>query len=448
VMDQHHKDSLEAFAYRVDMESKGLKQLSEEARVFKEQTQIALGGFFADFFKSGTSSFKAFWEQFQSIGFQAIGNLMAKIVMEKIDTFLASRGGQGVGAGLFGIAAGQASGSGLGGALGGAVGGYQIGGVMGAVIGGVTGLVSGLMEQGKRAREAAEAQRLATEEQSRAMREAFGALTRSTEAWVNDFLTFSATESDTERELRNITSARNQLAGRAFDIARATPGSNITNQLMNFGTQGDYESLLNALRGQADNLSAPLRILLDQLEELDAAFRRNTEAVADAARIQQLAEREQRAQSLERFRDSLLLSGQSTLSPVEQLAEARRQYDLMLALAGQGDASAIASIPETARALLDASRAVNASGVRYAEDFQRVTEDTARLIESLRSDEPVDVIDTILERTDDWVAIQEASLAVQQDGFTSVVDELVEVRETLNTRLSRLELLMQEAADA
>ena len=418
----------------------------EAGRVFKEQTQIALGNFFSDFFKSGTSSFKAFWEQFQSIGFQAIGNLMAKIVMEKIDTFLDSRAGKNVGAGLFGIAAGQASGSGLGGALGGAVGGYAQGGFVGAAIGAVTGLISGLFEQGKRAREAAEAQRLATEQQSQAMREMLGQLKRSTDAWVNDFLNFSATESDTERELRQIANARNELARRAFDIARGTPGSLMTNQMMNFGTQGDYASLLIALRGSAASLSPPLRALLDQLELLDEAFQRNSASVAEATRMQQLAERARQAQSLTAFRESLLLSGQSTLSPMEQLAEARRQYDVITALAEIGDASAIASLPGTARALLDASRAVNASGVRYAEDFQRVTEDTARLIAALQADDPGDAIPTPWEN--DLMDVQLASLTVQQDGFGAVVDAVEEGTATLDARLTRLELVMQEMADA
>jgi hypothetical protein len=375
------------------MESKGLKQLSEEARVFKEQTQIALGNFFASFFRTGNLSLRNFWEEFQNIGSQVIGNVMAKFVMERAEKAIGNlSGGQQVAAGI-----------GL----------FAVGTLVDSLLG---------------ARDAANQMRMAMAASARA---------------IEDFASYAsaATLTPLQQEMARLTRQRDDLARQAVGASGIS------------GFTGGLDEAIDTARTFLQLTgNRAYEELLRQLLSLSKAFELNTEAAKRMAKEQEhaarAAERERGAQNLEQFRDSLLLSGQSTLSPIEQLAEARRQYDLMLALAGQGDASAIASIPETARALLDASRAVNASGVRYAEDFQRVTEDTARLIEALRGDQPVDDIDTIIERTDDWVAIQEASLNVQQEGFTSVVDELVEVRTTLDTRLSRLELLLQEAADA
>jgi len=396
VMDQHHKDSLEAFAYRVDMESKGLKQLSEEARVFKEQTQIALGNFFASFFRTGNLSLRNFWEEFQNIGSQVIGNVMAKFVMERAEKAIGNlSGGQQVAAGI-----------GL----------FAVGTLVDAFLG---------------ARDAAIQMRMAMAASARA---------------IEDFASYAnaATLTPLQQEMARLTRQRDDLARQAVGASGIR------------GFTGGLDEAIEAARlffGATGNRA--YKELLDQLLALSKAFELNTEAAERMAKEQERAAREtQRARelaSISAFRDSLLLSGQSTLSPVQQLEEARRQYEAIRSLALDGDSSAIASLPETARALLDASRAVNASGVRYAADFERVSTDLATLIGALEGDfgsESIDVIDTIIERTDDWVAIQEASLAVQQDGFTSVVDELVEVRETLNTRLSRLELLMQEAADA
>lgn len=84
--------------------------------------------------------------------------------------------------------------------------------------------------------------------------------------------------------------------------------------------------------------------------------------------------------ALRDFRDSLALDpALSTLTPVQKLVEARRQYDAVLALAQSGDATAAGRLPEVARALLEASRAVNASGPAYAADYARVMRDTEAL---------------------------------------------------------------------
>jgi hypothetical protein len=148
---------------------------------------------------------------------------------------------------------------------------------------------------------------------------------------------------------------------------------------------------------------------------------------------------------LEAFQESLALSGYSTLSPAQQLAEAQRQYDAMLELAQGGDQSAIDSLPETARALLDASRAMFGSGARYGDVFARVNEDIAAILAALGvlperppgraggAEEidgeplpppeglpPVDVADYLVDLVDE----AQAQVVVLQGGFAAVVEQL------------------------
>lgn len=87
---------------------------------------------------------------------------------------------------------------------------------------------------------------------------------------------------------------------------------------------------------------------------------------------------------LQDFRNSLLLSDDAGLSPTAKLAEARRQYDEILAIA-QGDditkaQEAAGRLPAAAQALLNLSRDVNASGSGFQSDLQKVLTDNAALI--------------------------------------------------------------------
>lgn len=77
-------------------------------------------------------------------------------------------------------------------------------------------------------------------------------------------------------------------------------------------------------------------------------------------------------ESLQEFRDRLVLGPLSPLSPIQQLAEARRQFETMAALALAGDRTAAASLSGSGTSFLEASRGVNASSFGYVADFQRV----------------------------------------------------------------------------
>lgn len=150
--------------------------------------------------------------------------------------------------------------------------------------------------------------------------------------------------------------------------------------------------------------------------------------------------------ALRDFRDSLALDpALSTLSPVQKLVEARRQYDEVLALAQGGDATAAGRLPEVARALLEASRAVNASGPAYAADYARVMRDTEAL-EALfgelsgTNEDIARYSGEMANNTATTVARLEDLIAVQQVGMQSLIDQLDGLRTEMaeNTRQVKL----------
>ncbi|TNC78545.1 tape measure protein [Janthinobacterium lividum] len=79
------------------------------------------------------------------------------------------------------------------------------------------------------------------------------------------------------------------------------------------------------------------------------------------------------------FKDSLLLGSLSTLTPMQKMAEAQRQYEETLAKAKTGDAAAQSALTGTATAYLTASQVVNAASASYAADAARVQSELAAL---------------------------------------------------------------------
>lgn len=73
------------------------------------------------------------------------------------------------------------------------------------------------------------------------------------------------------------------------------------------------------------------------------------------------------------FLDSLMLGDLTVLTPQEQLMEAQRQYQELLARAQAGDADAMAALPEAARAYLDQARSFYSATDDYSQIFQDVT---------------------------------------------------------------------------
>ncbi|MBE3025704.1 tape measure protein [Janthinobacterium sp. GW458P] len=79
------------------------------------------------------------------------------------------------------------------------------------------------------------------------------------------------------------------------------------------------------------------------------------------------------------FKDSLLLGSLSTLTPMQKMAEAQRQYEETLAKAKTGDAAAQSALTAVATAYLTANQVVKSSSDAYAADAARVQADLAAL---------------------------------------------------------------------
>lgn len=136
--------------------------------------------------------------------------------------------------------------------------------------------------------------------------------------------------------------------------------------------------------------------LNQRLREIDELERQAIEQARAAEAAQKMADAMERAtdriealertiSDLQRFRGGLSLNPQLTiLSPMQQLAEARRQYEEVLAAAQGGDQNAAGRLGGAAQAFLTASRSVNASGRGYVADFLRVQSETGAVEEMFR----------------------------------------------------------------
>lgn len=140
--------------------------------------------------------------------------------------------------------------------------------------------------------------------------------------------------------------------------------------------------------GRRDEADA-MRLELEQRREYEAALREGADAAtlaalelahayekqryeADlAARAieEQLTDVRRVAQSLTEFNRSLTYMG---ASPAQTLAGRRSEFEMLAALAQGGDRTAAASLPEAARAFLDASRGYSASGMGFQRDLALV----------------------------------------------------------------------------
>lgn len=114
----------------------------------------------------------------------------------------------------------------------------------------------------------------------------------------------------------------------------------------------------DAIDAQIDSARDALNAAQQQLSVLEKSVQTNTQVVT----------------AMRELRDSLKLGNLSPLSPEDKLAEARAQFERTAAAAAGGDSAAALRIPAAAQALLEASRAYNASGPGFVSDFNRVNE--------------------------------------------------------------------------
>ena len=117
--------------------------------------------------------------------------------------------------------------------------------------------------------------------------------------------------------------------------------------------------------------------LYDQLQaRQDIASAYETESSALKSTIDRL---KTFGDGIRSFKDSLLLGSLSTLTPMQKMAEAQRQYEETLAKAKTGDAAAQSALTAAATAYLTANQVVKSSSDAYVADAARVQADLAAL---------------------------------------------------------------------
>jgi phage-related minor tail protein len=150
---------------------------------------------------------------------------------------------------------------------------------------------------------------------------------------------------------------------------------------MKLGTQGaESVSVLLGVAGAFAQLHPEVEAVTKDLAAQRSAL---TEAYnAESSALQEATGRAGSfAKSLRDLSKNALLGSLSPLSPQQKLAEARSQYEATVAAARSGDQGAQDRYQDVYTAFLEASRAVNASGAGYQQDFsyaQAMTEEVAR----------------------------------------------------------------------
>ncbi len=179
---------------------------------------------------------------------------------------------------------------------------------------------------------------------------------------------------------------------------------------------------------------------LDQLQQMTAQMRSMDDATKGVV------------DGLKSFQDSLRLDQTlTTLSPAQQLLEARRQYQTVLNAALGGDATAAGQLPDLARQYLSADRAYNASGVTYATDFAKVLADTDAVQKLFggqvdMAQQTLAATKAMTANTANTVDRLDASIAVLQAGFQQGLAEQKALRTQVTDLLSRMNMNLEGPA--
>lgn len=362
------------------------------SRNFAENIQRSVGDFFSDFIATGRVSVRDLFSGLQRIGGDIIGQTLSRSITSGLGNLTTSQS--------------LVAGGGL------------------AVLGSV---VTSFLNAGQRARQLAAA---------------FEQTTRSVDAWR-----MSATETPEQAELRRLQETRDNFAR---DLVAQSGVTGFSGGIDEARRMAELMARLNF--GQMGENGRKLLAALDELEE---AFGANTEAARKAAAATKIAALSQTIEGLRGFASGLKLSDLSIYNPFQQQDEARRVYEDVLAKARSGDQGAAAQLPAAARAFLEQSRGINASGSRYVADFQRVEQDTAAVLAEFGNQLDIQqrILDATTSTTENTDRIgdetrrgreaMEMSLTVQSNGFRQVVEQ-VQLLRAENAETTRELRLMRE----
>lgn len=138
---------------------------------------------------------------------------------------------------------------------------------------------------------------------------------------------------------------------------------NLSRTVLQNSLDSDTNAIKAALDGILAGINAQTAAIEQQLAVAQEQLRAQEQAVGETRRV---------LDSLTKYSAGLSTGSMSPLSPSQRLAEARRQFEEQSALARGGDKNAAAGLTGFANTLLEASRAFNASGAHYVEDFNAV----------------------------------------------------------------------------
>lgn len=142
---------------------------------------------------------------------------------------------------------------------------------------------------------------------------------------------------------------------------------------------GDVETYFKlqaqAIVDQAGLVGDAFGELLRMFPNLSQVVRESTAVLEQQAEAQRQLQR-----NIREYLDSLRIGPQSTLSPVDRLAEAQRIYNEQLGLARGGNQEALGGITQYATSLLESARGVWASSAVYQRIFEQVQEQLRGLI--------------------------------------------------------------------
>lgn len=170
------------------------------------------------------------------------------------------------------------------------------------------------------------------------------------------------------------------LSGATDELAKVSKtASEIASERMSL--QAELDKLtLNALQLRAkerQSIDASNLALFDEVgarRDIAAAYATESEALKST--IERL---KTFAAGIQAFKGTLDLGSLSTLTPVQKMVEAQRQYEETLAKARAGDTAAQSALTAAASAYLTADQLVKASSDAYAADVTRVQSDLAAL---------------------------------------------------------------------
>lgn len=257
----------------------------------------------------------------------------------------------------------------IGGIASGAVSGFMAAGPQGAALGAGMALVDtlfGLADSAKQAREAVRQLRGQFEAFTDGEKEALGII--------------SGLDARIRQVNRTYGEQREALKGLVFGVNAHNP-ARLEEYNRRLQELNDLENRrIDSLKREAAELEK-----LKEMERLDEAIGKVQGRIASLAST---------IGGLTDFRNALKLA--DTISPIDRLAEARKQYEATLAKAKgftipgldgtsdvivPGDEDAARRLPAIAQTLLELSRMVNASGAGFQTDYAQVMRDTEGLIE-------------------------------------------------------------------